>query len=358
MKMKKMTKPLALLCALTLLLGLAACGTAGGATTANSQVNTSPSAPAPTTAAPTTTAPAASPAAAKTYVVGICQLVQHVALDAATKGFQDALNAELPGQVTFDFQNASGDSATCATIINGFLAEKVDLIMANATPALQAAAAATTTIPILGTSITDYGSALGIQNFSGIPGSNVSGTSDLPPLDQQAAMVKELFPNAKNVGLLYCSAEANSLYQVNTIKPELEALGYTCTLYSFADSNDLAAVCTTAAASSDVLYVPTDNTAASNADIIQNICLPAKVPVVAGEEGICSKCGVATLSISYYDLGYATGQMAAKVLTGQADISKMPIEFAPKFTKEYNAANCAALGITPPSDYVAIKTGS
>jgi len=322
--MKKMTKLLALLCALALLLGLASCGTA----------------------------------AKKTYTVGICQLVQHPALDAATKGFQDALNAELPGQVTFDSQNASGDPNTCSTIINSFISEKVDLIMANATPALQAAASATTTIPILGTSITDYGSALGIQNFSGTPGGNVSGTSDLPPLDQQAAMVKELFPDAKTVGLLYCSAEANSLYQVTIMTQELTALGYTCTSYSFADSNDLAAVTTSAAAANDVLYVPTDNTAASNASIIQNICLPAKVPVVAGEEGLCSACGVATLSISYYDLGYATGQMAAKVLTGQASISTMAIQYAPKFTKEYNADNCAALGITPPSGYVAISSGS
>lgn len=328
--MKKTRKLLTLLCALAMLLSLAACGTSGGT------ASNSPS--------------------AQTYTVGICQLVQHPALDAATKGFQDALNDQLPGQVTFDYQNASGDSNTCATIINGFVSEKVDLIMANATAALQAASAATTTIPILGTSITNYGVALGIQDFNGTPGNNVSGTSDLPPLDQQAAMVEEIFPAARTVGLLYCSAEANSQYQVDVMQQELESYGYTCQLYTFADSNDLASVATSAAASSDVIYLPTDNTVAANADIIQNICLPAKVPIVAGEEGICAKCGVVTLSISYYDLGYSTGLMAAKVLTGQADISTMPVEYAPNFTKEYNVDNCAALGIVPPSDYVAIDT--
>lgn len=291
----------------------------------------------------------------KIYKIGISQLAQHPALDAATKGFCDALTEKLGDRVTFDEQNAQGDPITCAAIANGFVTSNVDLIMANATQALQAAAAATAEIPILGTSITEYGVALGIENFTGTVGGNVSGTSDLAPLDQQAAMIKEFFPDAKTVGLIYCSAEANSLYQVNTVKAELEALGYTATLFPFTDSNDLAAVTTTAVSASDVLYLPTDNTVASNAGIIDNIARPAGIPVIAGEQGICAVCGVATLSIDYYDLGYATGMMAYRILTGGSDISAMPIEYAPNFTKMYNAEICEELSITVPEGYAAIE---
>ena len=195
--------------------------------------------------------------------------------------------------------------------------------MANATPALQAAAAATADIPILGTSVTEYGVALELKNFNGTVGGNISGTSDLAPLDKQAAMITEWFPNAKTVGLLYCSKEANSQYQVDVVKAELEKKGLTATLYPFTDSNDLAQICTTAADNCDVIYVPTDNTVAENTGIIDNVCAPKKVPVIAGEEGICKGCGVATLSISYYDLGYATGKMAVKVLKGEADLSPL-----------------------------------
>lgn len=293
---------------------------------------------------------------AETYQIGICQLVQHVALDAATQGFKDALTEELgEDAVTFDEQNAQGDSNTCSTIVNTFVSNSVDLILANATPALQAAAAATDTIPILGTSVTEYGVALGIDDFGGTVGGNISGTSDLPPLDEQAAMLNELFPDAEKVGLLYCSAEANSQYQVDEVQKFLDELGYTTELYAFSDSNDLATVCTTAADENDVLYVPTDNTAASNTEIINNICLPAGVPIIAGEEGICAGCGVATLSISYYDLGVATGKMAAKVLKGETAIAEMPIEYAPRFVKKYNAENAEALNVEIPEDYVVIE---
>ena len=288
-----------------------------------------------------------------TFSVGICQLVQHDALDAATQGFMDALTEELGDKVTFNNQNASGDSAMCSTIVNQFISSEVDLILANATPALQAASAATTEIPILGTSITEYGVALEIDGFDGTVGGNISGTSDLAPLDEQAAMLREWFPDAKTVGLIYCSAEANSQYQVDVVKAELEKAGLTATLYSFSDSNDLAAVTEGAAAACDVIYVPTDNTVAANTGIIDNICRPAKVPVIAGEEGICKGCGVATLSISYYDLGVTTGKMAAKILTGEADISEMAIEYAP-VTQKYNPTICDALGLTVPDGYVAI----
>ena len=302
-----------------------------------------------------TCAVTASAADGDKYTIGICQLVQHEALDAATQGFKDEVTKELgEDAVTFDEQNAQGDSNTCSTIINSFVSNNVDLILANATPALQAAAAGTTDIPILGTAVTEYGVALDIDDFDGTVGGNISGTSDLAPLEDQAAMLNELFPDAKNVGLLYCSAEANSQYQVDTVKDALEKLGYTCEDYAFSDSNDLSSVATTAASESDVIYVPTDNTVASNTEIINNICLPEKVPVIAGEEGICEGCGVATLSINYYDLGVATGKMALKVLVDGEDISKMPIEYAPQFTKEYNPEICEELGIEVPDDYVAI----
>ena len=291
----------------------------------------------------------------KTYHIGICQLVQHPALDAATKGFRDALTELLGDKVEFDEQNASGDNATCITIVNGFVSTNVDLILANATPALQAAQSATFDIPILGTAVTDYATALDISDWNGTTGYNVSGTSDLAPLDGQAAMVKELFPDAKEVGLVYCSAEANSLYQVKAMAENLQALGYTTTEYAFTDSNDVTSVVTNACASSDVIYIPTDNTAASCAEAIRNVVETEKVPAVVGEEGICSGCGVATLSISYYDLGVATGKMAYEILVNGADIATMPVEFAPQFTKEYNPEMAELLGVAIPEDYVAIE---
>ena len=331
-----MKKVLAIVLTLCMILAMTACGS---------------SAPA-ATEAPATEAPAPE---AKVYKVGICQLVQHVALDAATQGFMDRLTEILgEGNVEFDNQNASGDVATCASIVNAFVSDEVDLIMANATPALQAAAAATADIPILGTSVTEYGVAMDIKDFNGTVGGNISGTSDLAPLDKQAQMIKEWFPDAKNVGLLYCSGEANSQYQVDTVKKYLEEMGYTATLYPFTDSNDMMAVTQTAADASDVMYVPTDNTAAAGTGIIDPICQAAGVPVIAGEEGICAGCGVATLSISYYDLGVKTAEMAAQVLTGEADISTMPIGYADKQTPKYNAAICEALGITPLAGYEAI----
>ena len=237
--------------------------------------------------------------AEETYTVGICQLVQHEALDAATKGFCDALTDALGDKVTFIEQNASNDIPTCATICSGLVAEDVDLILANATPALQAAATATDTIPILGTAVTEYGVALDIENFDGTVGGNISGTSDLAPLDQQAAMLLELLPEAKTVGILYCSAEANSVYQAQVVQSCLEEAGVEVKIYTFADSNDVSTVTATACDECDALYIPTDNTAASCAEAINNVAEPAGVPIVAGEEGICKGCGIATLSINY-----------------------------------------------------------
>ena len=295
-------------------------------------------------------------APAQKYKIGVVQLVEHVALDAATEGFKQAVIDELGEEnVEIDIQNGQNDPQTCSTIANQFVSNNVDLIMANATPALQSAAAATAEIPILGTSVTEYGVALNIEGFDGTVGGNISGTSDLAPLDKQAAMITEWCPDAKTAGLLYCSKEANSQYQVDVVKAELEKAGLTVTLYPFSDSNDLAQICTTATDNSDVIYVPTDNTVAENTGIIDNICEPKKVPVIAGEEGICSGCGIATLSISYYDLGYVTGKMAVRILRDGEDISTMAIGYAETQTPKYNKQNCEALGITPLEGYVAIE---
>ena len=323
-----MKKILAMVLALMLVFSLVACGEQAG-TQDNNQ-------------------------AAGKYTIGVCQLIAHPALDKATEGFVDAVKAGLGEEnVTFDVQEAGGDATTRATIVNGLVASKVDLIMANATPAVAAAYNATEDIPILGTSVTEYGVALGIENFSGTVGANVSGTSDLADLALQAQMVTDWVPDAKNVALLYCSAEANSKYQVNEVQKALEAKGLTCKQFAFADTSDLMAVVQEAVDFSDVIYVPTDNTAANNATAIDSICRPAKVPVITGEAGICGGCGIATMSIDYYDLGYKTGEMAVEILKNGADITKMPIEYTPadKVAYLYNEEICTELGITPLEGY-------
>ena len=292
------------------------------------------------------------PATDGTYTVGICQLAQHAALDAATEGFKTALADKLGDKVTVVEQNASGESSTCITICNQFVADNVDLIMANATPALLAASAATGEIPIVGTSISHYGTALEIDDWTGKTGMNITGTSDLAPMADQAAIIPELFPDVQKVGILYCSAEPNSVYQSDVISGEFDKLGIAYEVYTFADSNDIASVVTTACGECDVLYIPTDNTAATCAETINNVALPAGVPIIGGDTGICLGCGTATIAISYYDIGYAAGEMAVRILTENADPAEMEIEFAPKFDKVYNADICKALGITVPADYV------
>lgn len=292
------------------------------------------------------------------YVVGICQIATFDALDAATNGFKDALVEALGEEnVEFKMGNASGEYANCATIIDGYVADGVDLILANATAPLQAAVAATGDIPILGTSVTDYATALKIDNWTGTVGGNVSGTTDLAPLTQQADMILELVPDAKTVGLLYCSAEPNSVYQISEVEKYLATKNVTCKRFAFTDVNDLASVTQNACDESDVIYIPTDNTAANNTETIANVVLSDanKTPVVAGESGICSGCGIVTLSIDYYELGKVTGQMAAQILKGEANISEMPVQAAPEASKKYNAANCQKLGITAPEGYTALS---
>ena len=293
----------------------------------------------------------------ETYNIGICQMLEHPALDAATEGFQDAVNEKFgEGAVTFDVQNAQGEQSQCGTIINNFVSADVDLILANATLPLQTASQGTADIPILGTSITDYATALGIDDWTGATGINVSGTSDLAPIDEQEDMLVELLPDTKMVGILYCSAEPNSKYQAELFEAALDEDNIEYKEFTAADSNEIQSVVTSAIEECDVLYVPTDNTMAANTEIINNVCLPAKIPVIAGEEGICSGCGIATLSISYYDIGYKAGEMAYDILVNGADITTMEIEYAQDLTKKYNVAICEELGIEIPDDYEAIET--
>ena len=285
------------------------------------------------------------------YTIGICEQMEHVSLSEATQGFMDGLT-ELLGadKVVFREQNAGGEQTNCTTIMNGFLAEGVDLILANATWPLQAAASATADTPILGTSVTDYAVALGLEDFDGTVGGNISGTSDLVDLEAQAAIISELFPDAGTVGLLYCSGEPNSVYQIETVRGYLEPLGYACEIFAFTDVNDLASVTQAACDACDVIYIPTDNTVATNVESVANVVLPAGVPVVGGDPGICSGCGVATIATDYYELGRLTAEMAAQVLTGEADISSMPIQYG-AMEKIYDPENCELLGISIPEGY-------
>lgn len=333
-----MKKVIALICAALLVLGMTAC--------APEQNNEDP-----------TNVTNKSNEATDKFIIGICQFMPHPALDKATEGFIAAVEEGLGKEnVEFDNQNAAGESSNCTSIVGGFVASKVDLIMANATPAVAAAYNATETIPILGTSVTEYGVALGLENFSGTVGANVSGTSDLADLSKQAQMIIDWCPDAKNIGLLYCSAEANSKYQIEEVERILTGKGLTCKQFAFADTSDLMSVTQEAASFADVIYVPTDNTVANNATAIDSICRPAGTPIVAGEAGTCAGCGIATMSIDYYDLGYATGKMAVRILKDGADITKMPIEYAPEVSYLYNEEICKELNITPLDGYQKLVT--
>ena len=288
------------------------------------------------------------------YTVGICEQMEHVSLSEATRGFKDALTG-IFGEDGIEFKegNALGEQSSCAAIIDGFVSDGVDLILANATYPLQAAASATADIPVLGTSVTDCATALGLEGFDGTVGSNVSGTSDLVPLGDQAALIAELFPGAETVGLLYCSGEPNSVYQIETVSDALEAMGYACEAFAFTDVNDLSSVTERACEESDVLYIPTDNTVAANTETVANIVIPAGVPVVGGDPGICSGCGVATITCDYYELGRLTGELAAGILRGETDVSTLPIQYLEPL-KVYDSANCEALGISVPEGYTAL----
>ena len=294
----------------------------------------------------------------KTWTVGVAQLVQHPALDAATEGFKDELTklAEADGnKIEFKEDNAAGDIPTCATITNGFAADGVDLILANPTPVLQAAAQSTTTIPIVATAVTDFASALDIpeDKWTGATGINVTGTSDLAPLAEQAAMFKTLVPDAKTIGIVYCSAEANSVYQAKVVGEELKKLGLESKEFTAADTNDIASVVQSACDACDAIYIPTDNTMAQATGTIEPIVTKANIPVIAGEEGICKGCGFATLSISYESIGRNAGKMAYEILKDGKDPATMDILVPTKddVIFKYVPERAKALGITVPDEY-------
>ena len=339
-----MKKLFSLVLAAALCLSLAACGTESKSTAA-------PESTAPESAAPSAETKEESK---KVFKVGICQLVQHDALDAATKGFRDALTEALGDSVEFDEQNGQGESATCSTILTGFVANGYDLIMANATPALQAAVSATTTIPIVGTSVTDYAKALEMD-FDAAKGTgiNVTGSSDGVPGERYVEVLLELVPDAKKVSILFCSAEANSVLQAEEFTAAMKeaAPDVTCTNFTFADSNDIQMVVTAAIEGCDALYIPTDNQAASNATIIQNVCAAAKTPVIAGEENMCAKCGLATVSISYYDIGFECGKQAVEILQNGKDPGTIPIAYAKSAEKKFNADFAETIGFSVPDGY-------
>ena len=274
------------------------------------------------------------------YTIGVCQLMVHESLDQATQGFIDALTAEMESagkKVEIDTQVA-GDSSLCTTVINTFTAKKVDLIMANATPALTAAANATTSIPVLGTSVTDYPSS-----FGGSVPANVSGTSDAVPFDEQAKMMIEtlnLVPGDK-VGVLYCTNESNSVVQYEAVKALFEAEGIVVEAYTFSETTELQALTTTMANEVKAVYIPSDNTVAANDTVVGTICTEKNVPVYTSYGGaVC----YASLSIDYYQLGYETGKMAADILLNGKNPSDYEImTLTPSVS--YNEELCATLGI-------------
>ena len=265
-----------------------------------------------------------SDSGSKTYKIGVVQLTEHSALDASNDGFVEALNASGL-DVSIDQQNAQNDQSACQTIASKFVGDGVDLIYAIATPAAQAAAAATTDIPIVGCAITDY-AASGLVKDNDKPGTNVTGASDLTPVAEQLQMMQKVLPDVKKVGLLYCSAESNSDIQIASAKEELDALGISYEEYAVSSSNEIQSVVESAVGKVDALYAPTDNTIAAGAAQVGQICKENKLPFITGEEGMCEAGGLFTLSINYTDLGKLAGEMAVKILKGESKPADMAIE--------------------------------
>ena len=265
-----------------------------------------------------------SDSSSASYKIGVVQLTEHTALDATNQGFVEAVEASGLS-VSIDQQNAQNDQSACQTIASKFVGDGVDLIFAIATPAAQAAAAATTDIPIVGSAITDY-AASGLVKDNDKPGTNVTGASDLTPVAEQLQMMQKVLPNVKKVGLLYCSAESNSDIQIASAKEELDALGLSYTEFAVSSSNEIQSVVESAVGKVDALYTPTDNTIAAGAAQVGQICKENKLPFITGEEGMCEAGGLFTLSINYKDLGKLAGEMAVKILKGESKPADMAIE--------------------------------
>ena len=265
-----------------------------------------------------------SAAAGSDYTIGVLQLTEHSALDAANDGFVKAIK-ESGLKVKIDQKNAQNDQSTCKSIADKFVGDGVNLIYAIATPAAQAAAGATADIPIVGCAITDY-AASGLVQDNDKPGTNVTGASDLTPVAEQLEMMQKVLPDVKKVGLLYCTAESNSDVQIKAAKKELDKLGLEYTDFTVSSSNEIQSVVESAVGKVDALFSPTDNTIAAGASQVGQICKENKLPFVTGEEGMCKAGGLFTLSINYEDLGYAAGEMAVKILKGEAKPEDMAIK--------------------------------
>ena len=290
-----------------------------------------------------------------TYKVGIVQQMEHAALDAATQGFQDKLTELLGDDVVFDYQNAQGEQTNCTTIATKFVSDGCDLIMANATTALQAAYAATADIPIVGTSVTDYVTA-GVVDSNEAPGRNVTGVSDLSSIDAQIDVLLQFCAEDAKVAVVYCSSEPNSIYQAELAEKYLQSLDRDYAVYTVADSNEIQAVMTTAVGECDAVYIPTDNTLANNMEIVKNVTVPAGVPSFGGAEQMCAEGALSTLSISYYDLGVRAGEMAYEILVNGANPAEMPIEFVSEgIIPKYNPEIAEALGVTVPEGMTAVE---
>ena len=310
-----MKKLLAAGLVLTMGLSLTACmgGTANSSSAASSGSESSSS------------SAAASSGSDGVYNIGICQQMQHVSLDEATQGFEDALT-ELLGEenVKFDYQNAGGEQANCTSIVSKFVTDNVDLIMANATTAVQCAKEATTEIPVVGTSVTDYVST-GIVDSAENPGSNVTGYSDLSDANNHVELIQQLLPEAQTVAILYSTGEENSRIQAESAAAAFEAAGLTAESYTANDSNDISSVVTEACTQADVIYVPTDNLMAANMELVKNVALNQKVPVVSCFTADENDGALLSISISYYTMGYLAGEMAYEILVNGADPAAMPI---------------------------------
>lgn len=305
----------------------------------------------PTDAPEVTDAPETTdaPEEAKKFRIGIIQLTEHAALDLACQGFVDAVNASGL-DVEIDLQNAQGEQTICATIATKFVNDNVDLILAIATPAAQAAAQATKDIPILVTAVTDPVSA-GLVASNEVPGGNVSGTSDMNPVEEQANLLVKLVPDAKTVGIMYHSSEDNSVLQAEMAQKALEALGLTVEIFTCADGTEVQAVAQSTIGKVDALYLPTDNLMADTIATISMVCTPAGIPLICGEPSMVDGGGTATYGISYYQLGLQTGEQAIRILSEGADISAMPIEYCnADLALTINEETLAQLGLTVPDD--------
>jgi len=284
--------------------------------------------------------------------IGIIQYVEHVALDAARDGFIKALSEKgyVDGKnITIDLQNAQADQSNLSTISDRFVSNKVDLVLAIATPAAQSIAGKTTTIPILATAITDFVSAK-LVNSNEAPGGNVSGTTDMNPIKEQIDLLVKLVPTAKTVGVIYTSSEDNSILQAAIAKKAIEALGLTYIEVTVTNSNDVQQAAQSIVTKCDALYIPTDNVLASSMPVIHGVTLESKTPVICGESGMVTNGGLATLGINYSDLGYTTGLMAVKIFKGEAKTATMPIESASGFDFAINGTVAAEIGLTIPKD--------